>query len=235
MAMNRLGFIVAMVSVVSSGMQQILCGMVQRKHNITSTQLLSNTAPVQGFLLMAVGPFIDKAVSGMWPTDYQARPGMVPCLIVSCLVAVLVNVSQFMCLGRLSALTFQVLGHAKTVMILMIGWLFFHDSLNHRKLVGMGMAVAGMVAYGYLNSRQHGTIPPIQKVSSQSPLSQALTQEKEHLNLLWSQRSSSSALIPQTALYRAGEKTTPTGTPDLLSARLSEALLSDVEQGEKKR
>ncbi len=47
LTMNTTGFVVAMISVVTSGMQQIMCGTVQRKHNVTSTQLLSNTAPVQ--------------------------------------------------------------------------------------------------------------------------------------------------------------------------------------------
>jgi hypothetical protein len=44
---NTVGLIIAGVSVVSSGMQQIMCGVVQRKHKISSHQLLANTAPVQ--------------------------------------------------------------------------------------------------------------------------------------------------------------------------------------------
>lgn len=47
MSVNFLGLMIALVSVVTSGLQQILCGTVQRKHNLTSVQLLSNTAPVQ--------------------------------------------------------------------------------------------------------------------------------------------------------------------------------------------
>ena len=41
------GLGIAITSVITSGMQQILCGQVQRKHSMTSNQLLSNTAPVQ--------------------------------------------------------------------------------------------------------------------------------------------------------------------------------------------
>lgn len=44
---NTLGLVIAAISVVASGMQQILCGVVQRRHKINSHQLLSNTAPVQ--------------------------------------------------------------------------------------------------------------------------------------------------------------------------------------------
>lgn len=44
---NMLGVAIAGISVVSSGMQQIMCGQIQRKHKLTSMQMLSNTAPVQ--------------------------------------------------------------------------------------------------------------------------------------------------------------------------------------------
>ncbi len=47
MQVNALGLIIAGVSVVTSGMQQILCGTMQKKHHISSHQLLANTAPLQ--------------------------------------------------------------------------------------------------------------------------------------------------------------------------------------------
>ena len=47
MDVNTFGMVIAAVSVVSSGMQQIMCGTMQRKHGLSSHQLLSNTAPMQ--------------------------------------------------------------------------------------------------------------------------------------------------------------------------------------------
>lgn len=44
---NLLGLIVAALSVVSSGMQQIFCRSMQQKHKLSSHELLSNTAPAQ--------------------------------------------------------------------------------------------------------------------------------------------------------------------------------------------
>jgi hypothetical protein len=44
---NLLGLAIAVVSVVTSGMQQIMCGNLQRKHQLSSHQLLSNTAYIQ--------------------------------------------------------------------------------------------------------------------------------------------------------------------------------------------
>lgn len=107
-SVRPLGLIIASISVVSSGMQQILCGTIQRQHKLQSHQLLANTAPVQGVMLLLVGPYVDKAVSGDWVSSYtMTTPGM-GCLLLSCLISVGVNISQFMCLGRFSAVTFQV-------------------------------------------------------------------------------------------------------------------------------
>jgi len=48
----------------------------------------------------------------------------------------------------------QVLGHAKTVLVLLLGWLYLNDSMSPRKLGGMAMAILGMVGYGYFTSVQ---------------------------------------------------------------------------------
>lgn len=42
-----------------------------------------------------------------------------------------------------------MLGHTKTVLVLLISWLFLGELMTARKLGGMALAVAGMVAYGY--------------------------------------------------------------------------------------
>ena len=135
-------------------------------------------------------------------------------MVVSCLLAVLVNISQFMCLGRFSAVSFQVggrwvagrvggwvgccggwsvpqslpcaarrilfnlhpglaallrwpprmltpaslplrppphpdrlqvLGHSKTILVLLGGWAFLGDTITAKKFAGMMLAVSGMV------------------------------------------------------------------------------------------
>jgi solute carrier family 35 protein E3 len=104
------GLLVAALSVVSSGMQQILCGSIQRQHKLQSHQLLANTAPMQGCMLLVLGPFIDRLVSGSWVGRYTLTTPGLACLLASCAISVVVNISQFMCLGRFSAVTFQVRG-----------------------------------------------------------------------------------------------------------------------------
>ncbi|KAG2433591.1 hypothetical protein HYH02_012522 [Chlamydomonas schloesseri] len=164
-SVNGLGLVIAAISVVTSGLQQIMCGAIQRRLGLTSNQLLSNTAPVQGLMLLTVGPFVDKLLTKQWIGSYDFNVPALNCLFWSCAVAVLVNISQFMCLGRFSAVTFQVLGHTKTVLVLICGWLYLGDVITNRKLAGMVLAVVGMALYGYFNSLAPAPKAPAQPVA----------------------------------------------------------------------
>ena len=78
-----------------------------QKHNLSSNELLGATAPAQAASLLLFGPFIDKLVSSTWVYSYSFSAGALVFLVLSCSLAVLVNISQFMCLGRFTAVTFQ--------------------------------------------------------------------------------------------------------------------------------
>jgi streptogramin lyase len=47
----------------------------------------------------------------------------------------------------------QVLGHTKTILVLLASWWVFQEQMTARKLAGMTLAVLGMVLYGWLGSR----------------------------------------------------------------------------------
>lgn len=70
-------------------------------------------------------------------------------IFFSCGLAVFCNASQYMCIGRFSAVSFQVLGHMKTVCVLILGWIFFDSALTIKNLSGMALTVAGMVTYSW--------------------------------------------------------------------------------------
>eukprot|EP01025_Chloroclados_australasicus_P018707 TRINITY_DN1993_c0_g1_i1.p1 TRINITY_DN1993_c0_g1~~TRINITY_DN1993_c0_g1_i1.p1 ORF type:complete len:380 (+),score=18.70 TRINITY_DN1993_c0_g1_i1:133-1140(+) len=151
---NFTGLIMAAISVVSSGMQQLECGRLQRKHHISSNELLSNTAPIQGITLLFLGPFIDRLVTSKWIMAYDYTVPAVMCLLATCAIAVAVNISQFMCLGRFSASTFQILGHSKTLLVLTGSWLLLGEHISFRQLCGMVLAVCGMIAYGVASKQK---------------------------------------------------------------------------------
>ncbi len=136
-SVSTLGLLSAGTFVVSSGLQQITCGVIQRKHGITSTQLLAHVAPIQGVMLLCVGPLMDYVLTNLWILEWDATGPGIACLVLSCIIAIAVNNSQYLCLGRFAATTFQVMGHAKTMLVLLGGWLLFQDTMSDRKMTGM--------------------------------------------------------------------------------------------------
>lgn len=93
---------------------------------------------------------------------------------ISCAIAIGTNLSQFICIGRFTAVSFQVLGHMKTILVLTLGFLFFgKEGLNLHVVVGMVVAVVGMIWYGHASSQPGGK----ERVSS--PLSSSKIDEEE--------------------------------------------------------
>ncbi|KAJ0097686.1 hypothetical protein Patl1_27647 [Pistacia atlantica] len=78
-------------------------------------------------------------------------------IILSCSIAVGTNLSQFICIGRFTAVSFQVLGHMKTILVLILGFIFFgKEGLNLHVILGMVIAVLGMMWYGNASSKPGG-------------------------------------------------------------------------------
>ena len=78
-------------------------------------------------------------------------------ILLSCSIAVGTNLSQFICIGRFSAVSFQVLGHMKTILVLILGFILFgKEGLNLHVVIGMFIAVIGMIWYGNASSKPGG-------------------------------------------------------------------------------
>lgn len=146
---NGKGFICACVAVFSTSLQQISIGSLQKKYSIGSFELLSKTAPIQALSLVLLGPIIDYYLNGKIITKYHFTSGVVFFILLSCSLAVFCNVSQYLCIGRFSAVSFQVLGHMKTVCVLTLGWLLFDSELTFKNISGMALAVVGMIVYSW--------------------------------------------------------------------------------------
>jgi solute carrier family 35 protein E3 len=68
-------------------------------------------------------------------------------LVGSGVLASLLNLSQFLIIGRTSALTFNIVSNLKTVMIVGLSWWLEGKIPGVRDLVGVGMALGGAWAY----------------------------------------------------------------------------------------
>ncbi|PRQ25272.1 putative sugar phosphate transporter domain-containing protein [Rosa chinensis] len=146
---NAKGFLCACVAILCTSLQQISIGSLQKKYSVGSFELLSKTAPIQAISLLILGPFVDYFLTGKLLTDYKMTSGAFAFILLSCSLAVFCNISQYLCIGRFSAVSFQVLGHMKTVCVLTLGWLLFDSALTFKNLMGMALAVVGMIVYSW--------------------------------------------------------------------------------------
>eukprot|EP00475_Leptophrys_vorax_P012853 TRINITY_DN19223_c0_g1_i1.p1 TRINITY_DN19223_c0_g1~~TRINITY_DN19223_c0_g1_i1.p1 ORF type:complete len:356 (+),score=40.86 TRINITY_DN19223_c0_g1_i1:151-1218(+) len=148
LTINAAGFVAATVAVVSTSLQQVFIGSLQTKYNIGSFDLLSQTAPIQAPLVL-LGPVIDYFLTSRSILDFHVSSAAVGFILLSCALAVFCNLSQYLCIGKFSATSFQVLGHMKTVLVLILGFLLFASPITVKNVLGMLMAVVGMVLYSW--------------------------------------------------------------------------------------
>ncbi|PWZ40201.1 UDP-rhamnose/UDP-galactose transporter 6 [Zea mays] len=169
-SVNARGLIAAVIAVWSTALQQYYVHFLQRKYSLNSFNLLGHTAPAQAGSLLLVGPFADYLLTGKRVDQFSLSSLALFFLALSCFIAIGVNLSQFICIGRFSAVSFQVLGHMKTVLVLSLGFLFFgKEGLNLQVVLGMVLAVLGMIWYGNASAKPGGkerrSILPVRSAS----------------------------------------------------------------------
>ncbi|KAK3018015.1 hypothetical protein RJ639_004735 [Escallonia herrerae] len=156
-SVNVKGFVAAFIAVWSTSLQQYYVHFLQRKYSLSSFNLLGHTAPVQAASLLLIGPFLDYWLTNKRVDAFDFSVASSVFLTLSCTIAVGTNLSQFICIGRFTAVSFQVLGHMKTILVLILGFIFFgKEGLNMQVVVGMVIAVVGMVWYGNASSKPGG-------------------------------------------------------------------------------
>nr|GLL28384.1 UDP-galactose transporter 2-like [Ipomoea trifida]GMC93183.1 UDP-galactose transporter 2-like [Ipomoea batatas]GMD02502.1 UDP-galactose transporter 2-like [Ipomoea batatas]GME04527.1 UDP-galactose transporter 2-like [Ipomoea batatas] len=177
-SVNAKGFIAAFIAVWSTALQQYYVHFLQRKYSLGSFNLLGHTAPLQAASLLLVGPITDKWLTDKSVGAYHYTLSAVLLIILSCTIAIGTNLSQFICIGRFTAVSFQVLGHMKTILVLILGFLFFgKEGMNIQVVLGMGVAIVGMVWYGNASSKVGGK-ERVQAVARNEPKAEAEGEEK---------------------------------------------------------
>ncbi|XP_078439083.1 UDP-rhamnose/UDP-galactose transporter 6-like [Wolffia australiana] len=156
-SVNTKGLLSAVIAVWSTALQQYYIHYLQRKYSLGSFNLLAHTAPVQAGTLLLLGPFVDYWLTAKRVDGFDYSTSTVLLIVLSCTIAVGTNLSQFICIGRFTAVSFQVLGHMKTILVLVMGFIFFgKEGLNLHVVLGMLLAVLGMIWYGNASAKPGG-------------------------------------------------------------------------------
>lgn len=152
--LNFLGSILSLLAVLTTCVAQIMTNTIQKKFKVSSTQLLYQSCPYQAMTLFVSGPFLDKFLTQQNVFAFRYTPQVLTFIAMSCLISVSVNFSTFLVIGKTSPVTYQVLGHLKTCLVLAFGYILLHDPFNWRNILGIFVAMLGMVLYSYYCTRE---------------------------------------------------------------------------------
>jgi solute carrier family 35 protein E3 len=148
------GVVVAITSVSMSALYQVWTGAKQKELELSGLQLLHAVAPIAVALLAVMIPILE-------PVGFaDPKPGTIlgysmtataaGWILISSVLGLMVTASTFLFIGATSALTYNVVGHLKTIGIVAAGVFLFGDSMEPKKLMGLVMAMTGIVWYSHL-------------------------------------------------------------------------------------
>jgi solute carrier family 35 protein E3 len=155
--LNAKGLGFACGAVVATAQYQIWQGSKQKEGGLNEMHMSMSVSFVQMLvagLLSSVVEFRDMHQNlVVAPREDINVPDLTMKILASCLLAVSANVHSFALIGRTNAVTFQVVGHGKTCLILIAGYIMFPlpsmlDLLYN--VTGVSLAVFGVVVYSNL-------------------------------------------------------------------------------------
>ncbi|KAK5047195.1 hypothetical protein LTR84_006717 [Exophiala bonariae] len=142
---NPFGAIVAIAAFVITAFYQIWIGKKVEELEVSAPQLLFNQAPVSTIMLLLLLPFTDKI-----PDFRVVEPSILAAFIFSGILAAGLNLSQFLIIGRTSAVTFNVVSNAKNVIIIVLGWYSVDQVPSYMDIMGVVLALSGAAVYSWL-------------------------------------------------------------------------------------
>ncbi|KAF5727458.1 hypothetical protein HS088_TW22G01151 [Tripterygium wilfordii] len=159
--LNFVGTVLSILAIITTCVGQILTNTIQKRLNVSSTQLLYQSAPFQAAILFVSGPVVDKFLTKQNVFAYKYSPIVLAFIILSCIISVFVNFSTFMVIGKTSPVTYQVVGHLKTCLVLGFGYTLLHDPFTIRNIIGILVAMWGMVLYSYFCTQENKKKPSL--------------------------------------------------------------------------
>lgn len=170
--LNLIGSIFGILAVLSTAQYQIWQGSKQREAKLNGMQCAASVAYVQiffGAILAAIfeGNKLLQFLSSKHQTfayitntiydeglhDEDEYTYLNELIVLSCLLAVSVNVHSFSMIGKTSAVTWQVVGHGKTCLILISGYIMTPITdydLFLKNIFGVLIAMIGVILYSNL-------------------------------------------------------------------------------------
>ena len=153
MTTSVLGVAVGLAAILITAVYQIWAGSKQKELQAGSMQLLHQYTPLAAGMLAFLVPVLEPVglfeanVDSHYLIGYKYTVASVIAIATSSLLGLLVSLSTFLVIGATSSLTYNIIGHIKTVVILAGGVLIFGDSMSVSKVAGVVIAMLGIAWY----------------------------------------------------------------------------------------
>lgn len=162
---NLKGTIVALFAIIATTGFQAMSNLEQKTFNITGPACQHATAFPQ-FVLCVISSFASEFFGENSILKHKFVLKEVIAIAVSCMLAVGVNVSFFALVGKTSPITYQVVGHLKTILILIFGIVLFppekqqNSAQFYKTILGISISMIGIIMYSYFQQTNKPPAPP---------------------------------------------------------------------------
>ncbi|KAL3132226.1 hypothetical protein ABBQ32_008815 [Trebouxia sp. C0010 RCD-2024] len=153
---NFMGLLVGLSAVLVTAVYQVWVGSKQRELQTGSMQLLHQYTPLSALMLAVLVPMMepiglfDRSLNAHTLIGYTYSISSVTAIAISSVLGLLVSLSTFLVIGATSSLTYNIVGHFKTVTILAGGCLIFGDTMSVSKVSGVALAMVGIAWYSHV-------------------------------------------------------------------------------------
>lgn len=172
--LNAVGLMFAVAAIVSTAQYQIWQGSKQKEAGLSEFQMSMTMAWAQIWLGGALAVVFEgqdvlqfalafsqgSSAEGMVKENGQTselnQAKLVGLVLITCALAVSANVHSFALIGKTSAVTWQVVGHGKTCLIIVAGYVLYPlPSLESFVINASGISVAVLGVVVYSNLKMH--------------------------------------------------------------------------------
>eukprot|EP00002_Diphylleia_rotans_P032587 TRINITY_DN6856_c0_g1_i2.p1 TRINITY_DN6856_c0_g1~~TRINITY_DN6856_c0_g1_i2.p1 ORF type:complete len:343 (-),score=76.55 TRINITY_DN6856_c0_g1_i2:1069-2097(-) len=147
---NFMGTLMAVVGCITTAVHQIWGNLKQKELGLNALQVLYYQAPISALILIFLIPIFDETNTTKGLLNYEYDNTTLIYIGLSSLMAYGVNITSYLIIGKASPVTYQVVGHFKTCLVLGGGFILFDATVSNSNLAGIGVAFIGMVWYSHI-------------------------------------------------------------------------------------
>jgi len=151
---NSIGFYTALVASVITALLAIVSGLILSK-DLDSLNLMYYMAPISFIMLYPVAHFTEGPAVIEWYDSCTSQDLLL--LLISSVVAYLLNVTSFLVIYYSSALTYNIAGNFKVIFSIIISVLVFKNRITPLNAGGCAVAIIGVGYYNWIKLPKNQT------------------------------------------------------------------------------